>query len=410
MNVIIIHDDAMISGGAQKVAITEAIELAKQGINVIYYSAVGPVDDNLQTSNVKTICLMQDELKNSLNGAISTIKGACRGLFNQKAYTCLKKLLNQYSPENTIVHVHGWSQALSPSVFKAIYEADFKVLLTCHDYEINCPARTYFNYPKCKVCQKKGMSVSCVFTDCDIRSYWQKIYRVIREYVFYRYIDRCDFSLIYLSEFNKEIILRDLRKKCAGYIVPNLIDIPSSMRVETGKNKEFIFIGRLSPEKGCNLFCEAVTRANVVGGVIGSGKEFDRLHSEYPNIKFYGWKTADEMRKIIKNARCYVMSSIWYEGAPLTIPEVQCAYGLPCIVPEPSGASGYVSDGVNGYLYESGNLDELVKCMNKMKNDDVVDRMTENLLTNDYSYLYSGEMHIRNLLNVYNMVLYGGQS
>lgn len=407
MNVIIIHDDAMISGGAQKVAITEAIELVKQGISVVYYSAVGPVDDNLLASSVKTICLMQEELKHSLNGVISIIKGACRGLFNQRAYICLKELLKQYSPEDTVIHVHGWSLALSPSIFKAIYKAGFKVFLTCHDYEINCPTRSYFNYKKCEICQKRGMSVSCVFTNCDIRSFWQKIYRVIRESVFYRYIDKCEISLIYLSEFNKEIVLRDLKRKCNGYIVPNLVDIPPTMRVDTGRNKEFLFIGRLSPEKGCDLFCEAVTKANVAGGVIGSGKEFNRLRSRYPNIRFYGWKTADEMRKIIKRARCYIMSSIWYEGAPLTVPEVQCAYGLPCIVPTPSGAAEYVKDGINGYLYRSGNLDELIKCIGKMKNDGVVDQMTQNILKNDCSYLYAGETHIKRLLNVYNTVLFG---
>lgn len=407
MNAIIIHDDAMISGGAQKVAISEAIELAKRGINVIYYSAVGPINEALLASGVKTICLMQDELKYSLNGVISVIKGACRGLFNQKAYNCLKKLLRQYSPENTVVHVHGWSLALSPSIFKAIYKAGFKVLLTCHDYEINCPTRAYFNYKKRKICPKKGMSVSCVFTNCDIRSFWQKIYRVIRESVFYRYINKCDISLIYLSEFNKEIVLRDLKRKCNGYIVSNLVDIPPIMRVDTSKNKEFLFIGRLSPEKGCDLFCEAVTKANVVGGVIGSGKEFDRLHSKYPNISFYGWKTADEMREIIKNARCYIMSSICYEGAPLTVPEIQCAYGLPCIVPEPSGATGYVKDSINGFVYKSGNLDELIKCIDKMKDDNVIDNMTQNIIKNDCSYLYSSETHIENLLNVYNTVLFG---
>jgi hypothetical protein len=63
MNVIIIHDNAMITGGAQKVAITEAVALSEQGYKVIYFAAVGPIDPALLNSKVKVEILGQNELK-----------------------------------------------------------------------------------------------------------------------------------------------------------------------------------------------------------------------------------------------------------------------------------------------------------------------------------------------------------
>ena len=99
------------------------------------------------------------------------------------------------------------------------------------------------------------------------------------------------------------------------------------------------------------MFCEAITRANVKGIVIGEGIEYEKLRNQYTNIEFSGWKTAKEMSTIIPKCRCLIMSSICYEGAPLTIPEIQGGYSLPCIVPTPSGAVDYICDEKNGLIF-----------------------------------------------------------
>jgi glycosyltransferase involved in cell wall biosynthesis len=405
MNVIIIHDNAMITGGAQKVAITEAVALSEQGYKVIYFAAVGPIDPALLNSNVKVEILGQNELKDALNGKYEKIKGALRGLYNREAYKKLNELLKKFDNKNTIVHIHGWSLALSPYIFKAIYENGFKVAITCHDYEINCPVRTYFNYKLNKMCDKNGMSLSCIMCNCDKRSYIQKVYRVIRERIFYRYARKCDLSLIYLSEFNKNIIEREKRLTTKGYIVPNLVEIPEYVNVNTKQNELYLFIGRLNPEKGCELFCEAITRANVKGIVIGEGIEYEKLRKQYTNIEFSGWKTAKEMSTIIPKCRCLIMSSIWYEGAPLTIPEIQGGYSLPCIVPTPSGAVDYICDEKNGLIFKSGDIDSLVNCIVKLKDDKFVEKLTINCKKEFDREKYTKNTHISRLVNVYEKIL-----
>lgn len=405
MNIIIIHDNAKITGGAQKVAITEAAALSDSGYHVTYFSAVGPVDPMLSSRPIDVICLGQRELKDDLNGKTEKLKGMIRGLYNKQSFVELDKLLRKYNPADTIVHIHGWSLALSATVFKAVAKNKFKVALTCHDYEVNCPVRTYFNYQKNAMCFLKGMSAKCICTNCDKRSYIQKLYRVIREYVFYHYAQKCDLTLIYLSEFNRELINKDLRLKTRGYIVPNLIDIPPVHQVDAKNNRDYLFIGRLNPEKGGRLFCEAVTKAKVKGVVIGAGGDFEQLKKEYPNVDFKGWKTTDEMTSIILSGRCYVMSSICYEGAPLTIPEIQGGYSLPCIVPAPSGAVSYVNNGENGLIYRSGSLAELVQCIKKMEDNDTVERLSSNCRKMFDPNVYTKETHIRNLVNVYKKIL-----
>lgn len=405
MRVVIIHDNASISGGAQKVAITEAVALADRGIDVSYFSAVGPVEFMLSDANIPVVCLNQVELKDQLCGIKNRILGFLRGLWNKESYRQLNSLLSTYDPKDTILHIHGWSLALSPSIFKVISDKRFKTVMTCHDYEINCPGRTYFNYHTNAICFAKGMSGCCIITNCDKRSYAQKIYRVIREMVFYHYARKCDLSLIYLSEFSKRLVEKDLRLKTKGYIVPNLIDIPESEEVLTSQNKLYLFIGRLNPEKGGKLFCEAITKAGVDGAVIGIGSEFASLKKQYPNITFYGWKTQQEMVPIIKHTRCLIMTSICYEGAPLTIPEIQCAYALPCIVPSPSGAADYIQHGKNGLIFRSGDLQDLMSCIGMLRDDKIVESMTNECRTTSNRDAYSREKHVDLLLTTYSEIL-----
>ena len=80
-NIIIINDSAFIKGGAEKVALNSAIELSKRGINVILFSAIGPVDTNLTDAGIEVICLQQYDILNDP----SRLRAIKQGLWNNKA-------------------------------------------------------------------------------------------------------------------------------------------------------------------------------------------------------------------------------------------------------------------------------------------------------------------------------------
>lgn len=404
MNVIIVYDFAYINGGAAGVAIAEALALAEENYHVTYFSAVGPVDPRFEQSKVEVICLNQQELKAQLGGIFPKIKGAVQGVVNPEAVSRLSELLQRFDPRDTIVHVHGCTLALSAAIFSVIKKYHFKAAYTCHDYELNCPVRTYFNYQDNTMCAAKGMSLKCICTNCDKRSRAQKLYRVFREFLLWGFLKGNDLSLIYLSEFNREIMERDLRIPCAGYVVPNVVNIPPKQKIDPASNHRFLFVGRLTPEKGVELFCQAVTRAGVEADIIGDGELYESMRQKYPNVTFHGWKTASEMIPIIQKARCYIMSSIWYEGAPLTVPELQCGYALPCIVPTPCGAQLYVEHMQNGMIYKSNDLEALVSCIEACKDDGLIRKFSENCEKIDQEQ-YSGNAHIRALRKAYDSIM-----
>lgn len=52
-NIVYIYDQAYLSGGAAKIAFGEALEMQKKGYNVIFFAAVGPVGEELLSSNIE---------------------------------------------------------------------------------------------------------------------------------------------------------------------------------------------------------------------------------------------------------------------------------------------------------------------------------------------------------------------
>jgi len=62
-NVVILTDYAFINGGAGKVAIDSARELARSGLHVTLLCAVGPVAESLRdVPNLRIVCLDQPDV------------------------------------------------------------------------------------------------------------------------------------------------------------------------------------------------------------------------------------------------------------------------------------------------------------------------------------------------------------
>ena len=353
-NVVIINDFNYIQGGASKVAIDTAKILKEQGIRVFFFAAVNK--ENEKITGVKYISTNQQEALKEKN----KIKGAINGIYNLKAKKDLKKLLNTLNKENTIIHVHGWTKALSSSVFDIAFKMKFEVVLTLHDYFTACPNGGYFNYKKNEICQFKPLSWKCIKCNCDSRNYGFKFYRVIRQFVQNKIVklnDKLE-NVITISEFSEKILKTTLGKNTRITRIYNPIDIEENLeKVDPSKNEYYLYVGRVSKEKGVDLFCQAISELDYKGIVVGDGDERQKLETQFPNIEFTGWKNKDEVKKYMKGAKALIFPSRWYEGAPLT-PLEAMQYGVPCICSNISAAVDYSID--DSLIFEL-NKDELKK-------------------------------------------------
>lgn len=360
-DILIIHEYGSINGGASKVAIQSAIELANQGYRVTYFCACSPVDSELKANVYRVECLDQyDVLSNP-----SRLKAITQGIWNKEACSKLKECLKEFNQKTTVVHIHEWAHALSGSILKACNDMGYKPFITFHEYFCVCPNGGFYNYQKEKICKLEPMSLKCIMCNCDSRSYFHKMWRVARQIVQDKYIRNNErFHTIFISDFSLSKYQQYL--KCKDfYFVHNPIEEFAMDKVDVKNKKKLAFIGRLSPEKGVNLFCEAVEKLGLNGIVIGSGPLESELKQQYKNIEFAGWKSKNEIVPVLMDVKALVFPSKWYEVAPLTTEECLIV-GIPCIVPDECAASDYIRSGINGFIFRSGNVESLMEAIQKL--------------------------------------------
>ena len=252
-NVIIVNDFDYVQGGASKVAIQTAEMLAQENMNVIFFS--GTSTNTIQNKNIKLYSTNQKEALKEKN----KFKGFINGIYNLKAKKELKKILNQYSKEDTIINVHGWTKVLSSSIFSIAFKKNFKVYLTLHDYFSICPNGGFFDYKKNKICQLKPGSVKCIARNCDSRNRCFKIYRLIRLFVQNKIVGlpkkikyAIGISNVSVNKIKQYLPSTNIK------IIYNPLDLEEVEKIEPSKNFYYTYIGRVSQEKGLREFCETM--------------------------------------------------------------------------------------------------------------------------------------------------------
>lgn len=400
-NVIIVCDSASVTGGAERIAISSAIGLSDAGYNVYYFSAKGPIDTALLQSGVQVICLNQYDILSDPNRS----RAIFQGLWNFKAEKEFRKLLRSLPREDTIIHFHSWTKALSASLFKVSEELDYHIVLTLHDYFSLCPNGGLFNYKKKHICYLKPMSLPCLVCDCDSRSYPQKIWRYLRQLIQNHYLfENKKLNFISISELNRSLLVSHLHHRIKKiYEVNNPVNFGIRYDVDIKANHLYLYIGRLSCEKGIDLFCEAMAQLHLQGCVLGDGYLLQPLQKKYPNIRFAGWVDGAKKDEYIKKCKALVFPSLWYEGAPLTILEMK-SHGVPCIVPDLCAASEEIKDGVTGYIFKSGSLSSLENAIEKYEKTDL-EEMQKNVIASFKPEKYLLSNYIKKLLSVYDSVL-----
>lgn len=385
-NVVVINDFNYIQGGASKIAIDTAKLLKDANLNIYFFSAVNKVEENI--NGIKYISTNQNEALKEKN----KIKGAINGIYNLKAKRELKNLLKKLNPENTIIHVHGWTKALSSSVFDIAFKMKFKVVITLHDYFTACPNGGYFNYKQNEICRLQPLTRKCIKCNCDSRNYGFKLYRLIRQFVQNKIVklnERLEYA-ISISDLSEKILKQTLGTKTKITKIYNPIEIDENEeKVNASKNEYYIYVGRVSKEKGVDIFCQAITELGYKGIVVGDGDEKNKLEQQYSNIEFVGWKNKDEVKTYMKGARALIFPSRWYETAGLTILEAQ-ALGVPTIVSDLCAGREFVQEGENGYIFS--NIEELkekiVRIGNVKKEISISDKYLNQKYSSDIIQLY----------------------
>jgi glycosyltransferase involved in cell wall biosynthesis len=402
LTIVICSDFGAINGGQAKVAIESAIGLKKQGHRPIYFSATGPIDGSLAAAGVETVCLDQYDLVRNP----SLLAGAVQGAWNATSAAALQACLEALPRGRTIVHVHGWAKALSPSIAKPIKASGLPAVYTMHEYYLFCPNGGFYNYRAGQACHLTPLSASCWLTHCDTYTYAHKLWRNAR-LSFARQVAGLPnvFSdFISISDFQRDIVMPFIPPGASLHRLSNPIGIADLGPRPAPDDGAFVFVGRISAEKGPLLFAEAARRIGRVPVFVGDGPLAATVADQYPEAKLVGWQAPEAVHHIMRTARALVFPSVWYEGQPLTVLEAK-ALGVPVIVSDGCAGRDAVSDGVTGLWFKNGDVEDLTRALRALESDERCAQFSQAAHRSYWSDPPTLERHVAGLTAIYQTML-----
>lgn len=303
-----------------------------------------------------------------------------RSIYSVEVEKAIRKEIEEVKPD--LVYIIHFVNKLSPSVIRGAKKMGKPVVLRLSDYFLLCP-RFDFMYEKkpCEECLHKGYR-TCIQRRCVKGSLFASLVRVMSMKIhslmnIYKDVD----AFITPSEFLKNKLVNN------GFDREKINCIPTftASKSEVGEPRigEYgLYFGRITEEKGVETVVQAFERlpdhhVKIMGDpTTEEAKRLIRYVEEknLQNIEFVGFKSGVELEEIIKGSRYTLIPSVWYDNLPNTALE-SFQYSKPVIASNIGSLPELVLDGVNGYLFEAGNAQDLRDKVLKLGDDRLVDTM-----------------------------------
>ena len=344
MRILLIHTEYKLHGGEDIVFAQEQELLKNNGFNVetILFS-------NKSYAAIKLLLL----------------------LFNPFSFFKVLKKIKNFKPE--VIHIHNWYFAASPSIFIAARIKNIPVVHTLHNFRILCPSAVIFH--------KNELYLDSIKKTFPIKSIFLKVYK--NSFLFTSWVLLCT-RLHYLvntwNNIDKIICLTDSAKVLLNesYLkipIDHLIVKPHFTHLFHNLNslerkEHFLYVGRLSDEKGIELLLNTFAKNRQHLKIIGKGPLMQLVQKfafQNKNIEFLNFKSANEVRSEMLNCNAVIFPSICFEQFGLVIVEA-FATGTPVISCDIGSPKDLVKNGYNGFQFFSGNEQDLLKKIEQWQN------------------------------------------
>ena len=328
--------------------------------------------------------------------------------FNIKSYYQTKQTLATFQPD--VVHIHNLHFGGSPSVIYALKRSKVPFVTTLHNYRLLCPSGVLFyngkpfldslnqNFPWKAV--KSG-----VYKNSKLVTFWLSLSMYIHHQLGTWKI--CN-KYIVLSEHAKKLFLNSKLGLSANQLVvkPNFCSVPVLKEQQAGKH--FLYVGRLTEEKGIMLLLSVFSSCPYTIKIAGDGplkEEVIRYSSKYPNIEFLGTLNKAAIFSILESSSALLFPSIWFEGMPLTIIEA-FACGTPVIASRLGAMETMIVSGYNGLHFEVQNETDLRKKLDEWYDLGEEQKNVYRLNAHKtYESYYTPEKNVKQLLAIYSEVI-----
>lgn len=379
MKVLIVNKFLHPNGGSETYIFKLGEELQRQGHEVQFFGMEH--EGRIVGNRVNSYTSNMDFHGGS---KLSKILYPLKTIYSFEARKALRKVLDDFVPD--ILHVNNFNYQLTPSILVEARKWEkrtghkIKIVYTAHDYQIVCPNHMLNNPNTNENCEKclGGHYGQCCSNRCIHGSvvksligtmeavYWnsRKVYKEFDVII-------CPSDFL-KSKLDTNPILAERTRT-----VRNFIDVESVDHLDFSDKeaKDYVlYFGRFAEEKGIRTFMESIDCMKEKTKIVFAGKgpleeevnSFCKSMTEKGHsVCNVGFRTGQDLQKLICNAMFTVYPSTWYENGPFSIMESQ-AYGVPVIGSALGGIPELIEDGITGRLFDCGDAQGLAKIMDEL--------------------------------------------
>jgi glycosyltransferase involved in cell wall biosynthesis len=336
-----------------------------------------------------------------LQGVRSRMSLAVSPIYAHRASGELADLIDTRRPD--VLHLHNPFPLISPWVVRVAQSRGVPVVQTVHNYRHVCVAGSLFRDGQvCEDCVGKRVGWPAVLHGCYRGSRLQSLPMVAAQAVHrptWRGVDR----FVVLTRFMAE------RLEVLG-VAPEQLVVRPTATADPGApgagGSGFVYVGRLTEEKGVRLLIEAWQQAGLGRErqltIVGDGPLSSFCHraaETTPGLQVLGRLAGEEVGAVIAASRALVAPSLWFEGFPRVVVEA-FSHGTP-VVATRIGSLAEVVDEAVGWSVEP-TASELAAALVSAAADNGPSRRVA--ARRRYVDTYRPEITLRQLLEVYDGV------
>ncbi len=366
MKVLIVNKFLHTVGGSETYCFALEELLQSKGHEVIWFS-MSDERNKRKTGEEFFVKNIDYKTKN----IFKKIKYGLKYIYSFEAKRKIARLLDKEKPD--IVHFNLVHHQITLSIVKEIVKRKIPIVWTLHDLIGICPNYLMLNHGKiCNDCIENRGIISCIRNSCVQESKLKSILAFIEasNYKRMKVYDKIDTYIVpshfYLGKYNQA----KFTEKPMVHI-PNLLNINTQYLPFIDRDDYVLYFGRLSKEKGIKTLIEACIKCNKKLMLAGKGALEEEIRESFNQeinnglVQLLGFKSGEELTELVRKSKCVVLPSEWYENGPYSIMEAM-AEGTPVIVSDLGGLPEMVKDNYNGVVFKHGEVDNLVKAINKI--------------------------------------------
>ncbi len=412
MRILIVNTYHYLRGGDSAYALGISRALEEAGHEVFPFAMQG--ERNLPSPYARYFAPELDYPALQREGGVGNkIKVLTHSIYNREARSRLSEYLDEI--EIDIAHLHSVMHHLTASVVLELRKRGIPIVWTLHDAKSCCPT-THFqrNGQTCHACYggrfyqavryrcKRGsLSASAVVaTELYLHRLW-KIY------------ERAEL-LIAPSRFLRDTLIEAGLRPRRIEVLPNYVEAKRFQPAQD-EGSYFLYLGRLSPEKGVTELVEAAVRLpHIPLRIVGGGELEASLRqrveaSGSTHITVEGPVPPEQVTDILRGARALILPSRCDENCPLVVLEAFAA-GRPVIASSRGGIPELVNPGKTGLLVSDASVESWTQILESGWNDPAGLQRMGSRGREIISRRYDRSAHLEALLELYRSVLGGKES